>query len=131
MGRFKSINQLQDTLIFNLEATESLDPDKVSFIEPYMKSNDFKSIPCYEEGNSPDSTNSIKRSSTRNQQQNQFFGYFIKQIKSNSQRTEILTISSKIFKKYVSHESPYNDLSDKYLKDFVDEEFGLNNASVR
>lgn len=62
---------------------------------------------------------------------NPLYGYKIKSIKSSSRRTEIVVIKGDMYRKYAAPGSPYNELSEKALKDAIESDFGLMDVSMR
>lgn len=109
---------------FIIQANESIEPDKFTLTEPQLKVKEYKTMPyLHTLGFQTDGyVEKIMNSYTMNRMNvdNPLFGYKIKGIKSSSRRSEILIVKNYAYMKYAGYGSPYNELSEKSLKESVE-----------
>lgn len=63
--------------------------------------------------------------------ENPLCGYKITKIKSSSRRTELFILGHDKYMEYVAASSPFHDLQEKQMREYVENSLGIVNASMR
>jgi hypothetical protein len=63
--------------------------------------------------------------------ENPLCGYKIIKIKSASRRTELFILKHDLYMRYVAPCSPFQDLHEKQMREYVENTLGIVNASMR
>lgn len=99
-----------------------IDPDKLNLAQPYFTSSEFKNLPFFhstaskqseKQSQTEKSALSSSQYSNTNTVPNPAFAHRITTIKATKPNTEVFFIDRKIYKKFLSTNSPFHALTDK------------------